>query len=172
VTPGQAVPSIASRRPFRGFDGITTTKSVGNSTYHALQVKLERRVGKGLSLLGAYTWSKSLSNADISSVGGGTYLAGLQDYNDLRGNRSVSAFDVPHRLSMAGIYDVPLKGLILGGWQFGTIVTEQTGFAAALAGVVDTTSTGVVSRPNAVAGQTAMLPRDQRTRARWFHRVP
>src|SRR6266581_179682 len=103
----------------------------------------------GLSILGAYTWSKSLSNADTSSVGGGTYLGGLQDYNDLRGNRATSAFDVPHRLSVAGIYDVPLRGLMLGGWQIGAIVTEQTGFAAALAGGVDTTSTGVVSRTNA-----------------------
>ena len=110
-----------------GFDAVTTTKSIGNSTYHALQSKLERRVGKGLSILGAYTWSKSLSNADTSSVGGGTYLGGLQDYNDLRGNRSVSAFDVAQRLSMAGIYDVPLKGFLGGvvvpavridGWTF------------------------------------------------------
>ena len=31
----------------------------------------------------------------------------------------------------------------LGGWQLGTIITAQTGFAAALAGVVDTTGTGV-----------------------------
>jgi hypothetical protein len=169
VTPGPTVPSIASRRPFKGFDAITTTKSVGNSIYHALQTKLERRVAKGLSVLGAYTWSKSLSNADISSVGGGTYLSSIQDYNDLHGSRATSAFDVPHRLSLAAIYDVPLRGLILGGWQFGTIVTEQTGFAAALAGVVDTTSTGVVSRTNAVVGQKAMLPRDQRTRARWFN---
>ena len=169
VTPGPTVPSIASRRPFKGFDGITTTKSIGNSTYHALQTKLERRVARGLSLLGAYTWSKCLSNADISSVGGGTYLGALQDYNNLSGSRAPSAFDVPHRLSMAAIYDVPGKGLILGGWQFGTIVTEQTGFAAALAGVVDTTGTGVVSRTNAVSGQNPMLPRDQRTRARWFN---
>ena len=58
-------------------------------------------------------------------MGGGTYLSSLQDYNDLRGSRATSAFDVPHRLSLATIYDVPLSGLILGGWQFGAIVTEQ-----------------------------------------------
>src|SRR5204862_409321 len=47
VTPGPGVASIASRRPFQGFDNISTTKSVGNSSYHSLQVKTERRVDSG-----------------------------------------------------------------------------------------------------------------------------
>jgi hypothetical protein len=177
VTPGPGVPSIASRRPLQGFDNINTTKSIANSIYHSLQMKVERRVGSGLSVLGAYTWSKSLSNADISSVGGGTFLAGIQDYMDLRGSRSPSIFDVTHRLSIAAIYDVPLwrssanraVRALLGGWQLGTIITEQTGFAAALSAVVDTTGTGIASRPNVVAGQKAMLDRGERTRARWFN---
>jgi hypothetical protein len=176
VTPTATTPSITSRRPFQGFDAISTVKSIGNSTYHSLQMKGERRVGRGLSALTAYTWSKSLSNADISSVGGGSFLGAIQDYNDLRGSRSPSAFDVSHRFSLAFIYDVPLftsaRGLartLLGGWQIGSIVTEQTGFAAALSTVVDTTGTGIASRPDAVAGQSAMLPGGQRTRDRWFN---
>ncbi|HWB96597.1 MAG TPA: TonB-dependent receptor [Bryobacteraceae bacterium] len=176
VTPGPAVPSIASRRPLQGFAGISVAKSIANSTYHSLQVKAERRVGHGFSILGAYTWSKSLSNSDISTVGGGSFLGGIQDYMNLSGEKSYSAFDVPHRLSVSALYDVPLfnhsPGVIralLGGWQLGTIITEQTGFAAALSGVVDTTGTGIASRPNVVAGQSAMLPRDQRTRDRWFN---
>ena len=176
VTPGPTTPSIASRRPFQGFNNINTTKSIGNSTYHSLQMKAERRAAKGLTLIGAYTWSKSLSNADISSVGGGTFLGGIQDYFNLAGSKAPSIFDIRHRLSIAAIYDVPLfvdsrnawvRGL-LGGWQLGTIITEQTGFAAALSNVVDTTGTGIASRPDAVGGP-AMLPRDQRTRARWFN---
>ena len=176
VTPGPGVASIASRRPFQGFDNISTTKSVGNSSYHSLQVKTERRVASGLSVLGAYTWSKSLSDIDISSVGGGTFVGSIQDYNDLRGSRAPSAFDIGHRLSIAAIYDVPLfrssHGLtrtLLGGWQLGTIVTEQTGFAAALSAVVDTTGTGIASRPDVVARQSPMLDRGQRTRNLWFN---
>jgi len=176
VVPGPDVPAIAARRPFPGFDTISTTKSIANSTYHSLQMKAERRVGRGLTLLASYTWSKSLSNADISSVGGGSFLAGIQDYFNLRGDRSYSVFDIPHRLSLAAIYDVPLFAsahgavrTLLGGWQLGTIVTEQTGFASTLSGVPDTTGTGLGSRLDAVAGQKAMLDRGQRTRARWFN---
>jgi len=177
LTPGPATPSIASRRPFRGFDNISTTKSIGNSIYHSLQSKVERRVASGLSILGAYTWSKSLSNADISSVGGGSFIGSIQDYLNLGANRAVSGFDIRHRLSMAAIYDVPLfrnasSGVVrtlLGGWQLGTIITEQTGFGLAMGNIADTTGTGVVSRPDIVSGQQAMLDRGQRTRERWFN---
>jgi hypothetical protein len=170
-------PAIAGRRPFRGFDGISTTKSIGNSIYHSMQAKAERRVARGLSFLAAYTWAHSLSNADISSVGGGTFLDPIQNYFNLAGERSNSIFDIRHRLSVAAIYDVPwfrsspnaLARTIVGGWQLSTIITEQTGFASNLARVVDTTGTGIASRVNMVAGQDPMLPRGQRTRERWFN---
>jgi hypothetical protein len=176
VIPANAAP-IAQRRPFRGFDNISTTKSIGNSTYHSLQSKVERRVANGLSILGAYTWSHSLSNADISSVGGGSFLDPIQNYFNLGAERSSSAFDIRHRLSIAAIYEVPwfrssknpFTRALLGGWQLSTIITEQTGFAAALSRTVDTTGTGIASRVNMVAGQDPMLPRDQRTRDRWFN---
>ena len=174
IIPG---PAVAARRPFRGFDAINTTKSIGNSIYHSMQAKVERRVARGLSFLGAYTWSHSLSNADISSVGGGSFLDPIQNYFNLAGERSNSAFDIRHRLSIAAIYDVPwfrsspnaLVRTLVGGWQLSTIITEQTGFASALTRVVDTTGTGIASRVNMVAGQDPMLPRGQRTQAQWFN---
>ncbi len=170
-------PAIGARRPVQGFDRISTVKSIGSSTYHSLQMKVERRVAKGLSVLGAYTWSHSLSNGDISSVGGGAYLAAIQDYFNLRSERSDSVFDIRHRLSTAAIYEVPwlrdspngTTRALLGGWQFGMIMTQQTGFAAGLGGGRDTTGTGVISRLNVVPGQNPMLPRGGRTRERWFN---
>ncbi|MBI3694269.1 MAG: TonB-dependent receptor [Acidobacteria bacterium] len=177
VTPGPGVPALGDRRPLAGYANVSVTKSIGDSIYHAMQLKVERRVGRGLSLLGAYTWSKSLSNADISTVGGGTYLGAIQDYFNMRADRSPSVFDIRHRLSMAAIYDVPLFAhapraavrTLLGGWQLGTIITEQTGFSATLQTVGDTTGTGVSSRPSVVAGQKANLSRSERSRDRWFN---
>ncbi|MBL8210176.1 MAG: TonB-dependent receptor [Bryobacterales bacterium] len=177
VNPTQVTTSVTARRPFQGFDRISVVKSIGNSTYHGLQMKAERRVSRGFSILGAYTWSHSLSNGDISSVGGGAYLAAIQDYFNLASERADSVFDIRHRLSTAAIYDVPLFNsspsravkALLGGWQLGTIITAQTGFAASLSGGRDTTGTGVISRLDVVPGQDPMLPRDQRTRTRWFN---
>ena len=44
--------------------------------------------------------------------------------------------------------------------------------APGLAGVVDTTGTGVISRPDMLAGADPMLDREERTRARWFNTSP
>ena len=108
VVPGAGVPSVSSRRPYKGYDAMSVYKSMGNSTYHSLQTKVERRVGGGLSVLGAYTFSKSLSSADISSVGGGAYIAGIQDYFNLAADKAPSVFDIRHRFSLAAIYDIPV----------------------------------------------------------------
>jgi len=139
---------------------------------------VERRINPGLSILGAYTWSKVLTNADSSgNIGAGSYNGPYQDYMNLAGARTYALFDIAQRLSTAVIWDVPvfrsssqrMLRTLLGGWQLSTIVTEQTGFAAAPTGGSDTTGTGITSRLNAVLGQNPMLPRDQRSRARWFN---
>ena len=108
VDPGAAgVPSLGDRRPLDGFSAVRAAKSIANSNYHSLQVKVERRVARGLTTLSAYTWSKGLSNADISTVGGGSFLGGVQDIFNLSNEKSPSVFDIRHRLSIALLYDLP-----------------------------------------------------------------
>ncbi|MCS7023522.1 MAG: TonB-dependent receptor [Bryobacteraceae bacterium] len=175
ITPGPGVLPVAARRPFQGFAGMSVAKSIGNSTYHSLQMKGERRVSRGLSFIASYTWSKALSTMDQSTVGGGFFSDGVQNIFDLRGEKAPAAFDLRHRFSLAVIYDLGLwrnsssKALrtVLGGWQLGTIVTEQTGFASNLARVGDTTGTGISSRPDRIADP--ILPRSARSRDRWFN---
>ena len=82
---------------------------------------------------------------------------------------------MPHRFVQTIIYDVPfaknlhgVSKLLLDGWQASTIMTAQSGFPAPIDYGVDTTGTGVGSRPD-VTGQAANLPGDQRTWKRWFN---
>jgi len=176
-TPGLA--SLNARRPNQAYQrNVRSDKSIGNAIYHALQVKAERRVGSGLTFLTAYTWSKSISGPnDIGGqVGGGNFIGSPQDIFNLRADRSVSGFDLPHRFVQTVLYDVPFfrgmqgaKRALLDGWQVSTIVTFQSGFPAPVTNNVDTTGTGISSRPDSVAGQKANLPRDQRTWKRWFN---
>jgi len=80
-TPG--LPSLDARRPNQTYlRSVTADKSVGNSIYHSLQVKAERRLRPGFTFLTAYTFSKSLSGpADIGGqVGGGFFIGSPQDY--------------------------------------------------------------------------------------------
>ncbi len=176
-TPGLA--SLNSRRPNTAYPrSMSTDKSIGNSIYHALQVKAERRMAQGLTFLTAYTWSKAISGpADIGGqVGGGFYIGGIQDLYNLEPERSLSGFDLTSRFVQTVIYDVPFfRGtsgaarLLLDGWQVSTIVTLQSGFPAAIGNNVDTTGVGRASRPDLVAGQEANLDKSERTWKRWFN---
>ena len=56
-------------RPFPQYDFITSNcclENLGQSTYHALETKLERRFRNGLNLLASYTYSKTITDADSS----------------------------------------------------------------------------------------------------------
>ncbi|MBI1356315.1 MAG: TonB-dependent receptor plug domain-containing protein [Acidobacteria bacterium] len=176
ITPGAGAPSVASRRPLAGFAGINTAKSIGRSNYHSLQVKAERRLAQGLSVLASYTYGKTLSNSDISTVGGGSFLGGIQNIYNLDAEFAPSAFDIRHRFSLATLYNIPTGPIsnpvarrVLGGWQVGAIITMSTGFASSLSGVGDTTGTGVSSRVSVVPGQVGFPGHDSRSREQWFN---
>ncbi|MGC1361662.1 MAG: carboxypeptidase regulatory-like domain-containing protein [Silvibacterium sp.] len=111
-------------RPFPQYQGITTWANIASSSYNALEVAVQRRYSKGLTLIANYTYSKSMDNSslDLSTWIGGDY----QDAHDLP--LSASSFDEPNRGVVAYVYDLPLgqgraffnqKGIldqIVGGW--------------------------------------------------------
>ncbi len=176
-TPG--LPSLNARRPNQAYQrAVTADKSVGNAIYHSLQVKGERRLSSGLTFLTAYTYSKSISGpSDIGGqVGGGSFIGSPQNYYDMASDRSVSGFDVTQRFVQTVLYDIPFaRGLhgaakyLLDGWQASTIMTFQSGFPAPISFGVDTTGTGIGSRPDMLAGVSGNLSPDQRTWQHWFN---
>jgi len=131
-------------RPNLRFDDIDLLESRSNSSYNSLQARLQQRLDSGLSLLGSYTFSKSLDNASsfFSSAGDPNFP---QDSYNTRAERGRSNFDVRQRLSLAYSYDLPLgRGRVRGGWQTFGIVTLQTGrpFTVALLPELDNSNTG------------------------------
>ena len=132
----------------------------------------------GLVFLTAYTFSKSISGpSDIGGqVGGGNFIGAPQDVYYMRGDRSVSGFDVTQRFVQTVLYDLPFARNFHGfakkaldGWQLSTIMTFQSGFPAPVTSNIDTTGTGISSRPDLVPGQRGDLPGDQRTWKLWFN---
>jgi hypothetical protein len=72
------------------------------------------------------------------------------------------------------LYDVPFfkrmqspARYLLDGWEVSTIVTAQSGFPSPVSSNLDTTGTGIVSRPNELADGD--LPADQRSYKKWFN---
>ena len=181
VNPASTTLSINARRPNQNFlRNVQADYSRGSSTYHSLQTKLERRVGSGLNLLAAYTWSKSISGSgDVGgAVGGGNFGSSpLNPYNP-RSDRSLSLFDTPHRFVGTVLYDVNFfrhmtgfKKEILDGFQVSTIVTAVSGDPAGITDTAQTTATGVASRADAVAGQVANVARGSRTPTMQFNQA-
>jgi hypothetical protein len=109
----------------------------GRSTYHALQTSLTKRWSRGFELHAAYTWSRSrdLFSATPGSTAGGARPdepnAGFSVENDSRNldaNWAPSDYDRPHRLSVSGIWELPLgDSLWLRNWQVATFVQVQSG---------------------------------------------
>jgi len=108
----------------------------GVSSYHSLQVKLEKRFSRGLSFLAAYTWSKTLTNAEsqFSEFSGFT-----QDPYNRKAEKSYSVNDYPHNLVINYVYELPfgpgkkfargagVTGKIVGGWKVAGIHQYQSG---------------------------------------------
>ena len=85
ATPSAPGCSVNARRPFQGFGSITGgfIESAGNSNYHGMTVRVERRFASGLSFLSSYAWSKSID--DGSGISTGSDSSGVaQDARNLR----------------------------------------------------------------------------------------
>ena len=161
-----------------GGTGITTNcclENLGQSTYHALEAKLERRFHNGLNLLASYTFSKTLTDADSAYAGltafgsSDTFLA--QNPHDLRAEKALSYQDVPHMFVLSYLYELPMgKGKkflnsggvvdkVVGGWQIGGVQRYQKGVPFIPFALGTTNPFGTANpRLSRVAGQPLLAP--------------
>jgi Carboxypeptidase regulatory-like domain len=115
-------------RPFPQFGNLRTFDDDGTSRYNSVQVKVEHRFTRGYTLLAAYTGSRftervfKLNPTDT-------------DYEE-----RLSEFDVPHRLALSGIWELPfgreqhwganaggVADALIGGWSVQAIGQFQSG---------------------------------------------
>jgi hypothetical protein len=123
-------------RPFPQFTGLALERYNGSSSYHAGQLRVEKRFAQGYTLLGNYSYSK--------------YLEQLNPLNptDPEYENRLSSVDTPHRLALSGIWELPFgrgrrygarwgrgKELAFGGFQVQGIFQYQSGFPFTLGNV-------------------------------------
>jgi outer membrane receptor protein involved in Fe transport len=167
-------------RPFPHFLSVTSVNAAfASSNYHAALVSLQRRFSKGLTLNGSYTFSKLIDIAVGQFAGEALSNAGFQNWNNIRGDRSLSALDAPHRLVINGLYALPFGegrkfhpkgalGAIVNGWEASAIYTYQTGGPLAFSSANNTTfAQGGGQRPNLIGNP--VLAEGERTLTRWFN---
>lgn len=142
-TPARSVTELSGMGPFffipfpQFGGGMRVIDSNDFSTYHALEIQIERRFLRGLSYQASYTWSKSLDTRSydpaftvVSTANAQSASSTPFDIHNRKLNYARSDFDRIHVLQSNWTWEVPVgKGrkwgtdwpvpadAVLGGWQ-------------------------------------------------------
>jgi hypothetical protein len=143
-----------------------------NSSYHAMELKANRRLSKGLEFLAAFTWGHALAESSNEDTNENTDVDTNEFGNIVQRKWSNADFDVRKRFTFSGTYHLPIgrgrsigrnwSGIadsVLGGWRLTTIVTLQDGRPWS----VRTASNGI---PDRICDGN--LSASQRTTDRWY----
>jgi len=131
------VANVGLRVPVQGVspNALTMVESAGTSWYNGLEASLNRRLSRGLQLLGSYTFSKSLDSDgnNINGTSAGNSLT-LGDQDSVRQRWGRASFDRTHRFVLSLVYELPSPSqpwakTVFGGWSTSGVVTLQSGTA-------------------------------------------
>jgi hypothetical protein len=115
--------------------GFTYDTTGAFSNFNALQVRLQRRMTRGLMFMARYTYSKSLD--DASTIGGGGQTV-IQDNVDPGGDYGLSSFNMTHQFLSMFSYQLPFgdrqrfankgwKKDVFGAWRLNSSFTVHSG---------------------------------------------
>jgi hypothetical protein len=118
-----------------------------NSIYNAAQLRIEKRFAQGMQFDFSYVFQKSLDDSSLASAGYSFLTGGMataessaRDPNNLRLDRSLSAFSIPQIVQLSFVYQLPFghgrkyganvnsfTDALLGGWQVNGIYRVDNG---------------------------------------------
>jgi len=157
--------SSQNYKPYPQFGSIRHYSNYGDSSYHGVTVRTEKRYSAGMVLNAFYTFSKALNNGDADGD-----ISGITFYNRAL-EKGRANFDITHRFVGVMTYELPFgkgrklmnKGgvfnAVLGGWDLAYTQTFQSGppFTLSFAGSPYNYLPGA-SRPNLVPGVSPVTP--------------
>jgi hypothetical protein len=109
--------SLATDATVSNAAGFTYDTTGAFSNFNALQVRLQRRMTRGLMFMARYTYSKSLD--DASTIGGGGQTV-IQNNADPRGDYGLSSFNMTHQFLGNFSYQLPFgdrQRFATRGWK-------------------------------------------------------
>lgn len=160
-------------KPYTLFGPITFTENRGNSWYHGLQTRVERRSATGLTMLFDYSWSKLLD--DVGANGP------VRDSYNLKQEKGPGQEDMRHRISASYVYTLPLgngrrfltnlsriANGFLGGWELSGIFRANSGPALTPTLSANISGNGrQADRPNVIGDWRSSNPHPT---TGWFNR--
>lgn len=161
------------RRPYGNFGSILVAEAGSNSSYHAMQFAIERRVSNGFSVEANYTWSASIDDLSEDTTPGQS--GSIPNPLSRLANRGRSDFDNPHRLVTSYVWTLPelkdqntfLRNLF-GGWESSGIITIRNGFPFTVNSGSDRSLSGIGNDRADVVGDPNLA--DGRSKTEWLAR--
>jgi hypothetical protein len=155
---------IDMTRPYQGYGAIWNYTFGGTSNYNALQISVNRRVGKRLQFGGFYTWSKALGTASQ------LYTSSNNPWDTKKADYGPLTFDRTQVVTFNYIYNVPgvrtgsfidnkVGRAILNGWELSGI----TSFASGAPGNVGYNIQNVSTLNQQITGVQDVSPRVKMT---------
>jgi len=146
--PGATTGNIQQRRPYQDFSAILVADSGSTSSYHGLQLSIERRLSRGINIEANYTWSKSIDEFSEDTTPGQS--SSIRIPYDRRAGRAVSDFDTTHRFVASWVWALPklesshpfVRGAF-GGWETSGIATIRSGMPYSILSGSDRSLSGV-----------------------------
>ncbi len=151
--------NVEQRVPFS--PGIISAQSrvLGNffrSAYHSMQLRVERRMARGLSFSGSYALSKNLTNQPENTTG---LISSIPNPFDLDSLWGPSLLDRRHVVAASWVWSPqhafahPVAAALLNGWTFTGFHRLQSGSPLVFTMGTDVAQNGIL-QPN---GQYALL---------------
>src|SRR6202041_197375 len=152
TAPYPGFPSSASLaqalRPFPQFSSSSVSSAmIGNYWYDALQVKVSRRLSRGLWAQASYTWSKVLGTVNGDGGSGSAVPVGEANLPP-KSYKTYVSIDTPQILSVSYRYTIPTFGLAEGRWKSALLKGWTTD------GILIYSSGALIQVPNAQNGLT------------------
>ncbi|MGH9674693.1 MAG: hypothetical protein ACRD44_16055, partial [Bryobacteraceae bacterium] len=168
--PRPASGPVAARRPNPAYGGIFFAETGGNSVFHSMQAILDRRLTGAVSLVAAWTWSKSIDDTS-AFLGTKPDKNFPQDSLNYHAERGLSSFDMSHRFTAALVAQSPFRHWAVRAAGLRLIAAAQAGQPFTPILRFDNSNTGNTGgifgsdRPNLIGD-----PRlEERGPARWFN---
>ncbi len=147
-----ARPNFVPAYAAAGFNGgnLIGFLSNGNSTYHGFSTQVTRRLSNGWQGSAAYTWSHLIDDTTAEVFSTVLSPRRVQDFRNLRAERSDSALDHRHRFVLSSVYDLPFftkssnrfVHSVFGGFSFAGTLSFESGEKAGIRSGVDSNLNG------------------------------
>jgi hypothetical protein len=131
IGPGNA----QALRPFPQYSDVRViAPTIGNSNYHGLNLRIEKRMSRGLQFNANYTWAKAIDDVESrDEIGGNAGDNAFANLYDRRADRGLSGNHIAHRLIGSVTWDLPVHvsnrslNYVVGGWSTSLIYEARSG---------------------------------------------